>query len=57
MDDSYNKLLYELLFFICGFGCGFGSGSGCTCFNGLCCFFTFTISTSSAPSESLDDAS
>jgi hypothetical protein len=49
MDDSYNKLLYEL--FINGFCCG----SGCfICFG---CFFTLTISTSSALSESDDDAS
>jgi hypothetical protein len=45
MDDSYIKLLYVT-------GSSFGGGGGF--FAG---FFTLTISTSSAPSESLLDAS
>jgi hypothetical protein len=50
IDDSYNKLLYELLSF---FGCCFSSLTTVL----FLFFFTFTTSTSSAESESLDDAS
>ena len=50
-DDSYNKLLYELLSFCCAGLCSIVSFF-------FDCFFTFTTSTSSvSDSESLEDAS